>query len=149
MKILLINNFYYNRGGDCTYLLSLEKLLKRKGHKVIIFSMNHPSNFNSEYSKYFVSYIDYAKEVTNKTISSGIKVLKRTVYSGEAKKKIEALIREEKPDIAHLQNIHHHITPSIFYALRKNNIPIVWTLHDYTIICPNTSFLAHNTICER
>ncbi len=149
MKILLVNNYYYNRGGDCTYMLSLEKLLKKKGHKVVIFSMNHPSNFNCEYSKYFVSYIDYAQEVRSKKISSGIKVLKRTVYAGEAKKKIETLIKEEEPDVAHIQNIHHHITPSIFYALRKNKVPIVWTLHDYTLICPNTSFLNHGKICER
>ena len=149
MKILLVNNFYYNRGGDCTYMFSLKALLEKKGHKVIIFSMNHPKNFDTEYSKYFVSHIDYAEEIKNKKMSSGIKVLRKTLYSGEAKKNIEVLIREEKPDIAHLQNIHHHITPSIFHVLRKNNIPIIWTLHDYTIICPNTSFLADGHICEK
>jgi len=149
MKILLINNFYYNRGGDCTYLFSLKKLLEEKGHKTVIFSMHHPLNFESEYSKYFVNYINYDEEVKDVNISSGLEVLKRTVYSREAKKKIEQLIKDEKPDIAHLQNIHHHITPSIFYSLKKHKIPIVWTLHDYTIICPNTSFLSHDRICER
>jgi len=149
LKILLINNYYYNRGGDCTYMFSLKELLEKKGHKVIIFSMNHPKNIDCDYSKYFVSHIDYSEEIKNKKISSGIKVLRKTLYSGEAKKKIEALIREEKPDLAHLQNIHHHITPSIFRVLRRNKIPIVWTLHDYTIICPNTSFLARGEICEK
>ena len=149
MKILLVNNFYYNRGGDCTYLFSLQNLLKEKGHKVSIFSMHHPNNFESEYSKYFVSYINYDKEVKAKSISSGFKVAKRTIYSTEARKKIEALIKAEKPDIAHIQNIHHHITPSIFSSLKKHGIPIIWTLHDYTMICPNTSFLAQGKICER
>jgi glycosyltransferase involved in cell wall biosynthesis len=149
MKILLVNNYYYNRGGDCTYLFSLKKILIEKGHKVIVFSMNHPLNFDSEYSKYFVSYIDYEQEVKNKTLSSGIKVIKKAIYSREAKSKIEALIKAEKPDIAHIQNIHHHITPSIFFVFKKYNIPIVWTLHDFTLICPNTSFLAHGKICEK
>ena len=149
MKILLVNNFYYNRGGDCTYLFSLKKLLEEKGHKVIVFSMHHPRNFESEYSKYFVNYINYAEEVKKQSLSSGINVLYRTIYSLEAKRKIERLIEEERPDIAHLQNIHHHITPSILYPFKKHNIPVVWTLHDYTIICPNTLFLSQDRICER
>jgi glycosyltransferase involved in cell wall biosynthesis len=149
MKILLINNFYYNRGGDCTYLLSLQKLLEKKGHKVIIFSMHHPDNFKTEFSKYFVSYINYREEIKIKTIKTVLKVLKRTVFSSEAKDKIKELIKKERPDIAHIQNIHHHITPSILYVLRKNKIPIIWTLHDYTAICPNTAFLTYGKICER
>lgn len=149
MKILLVSNFYYNRGGDCTYLFSLKKLLEEKGHKVSIFSMHHPQNITCEYSDYFVSYINYDEEVKSKNISSGIKVLNRTVYSWEAKRKIEKLIQTEKPDIVHLQNIHHHITPSILYVLKKYNIPVIWTLHDFTLICPNTSFLAHGRICEK
>jgi glycosyltransferase involved in cell wall biosynthesis len=149
MKILLINNFYYNRGGDCTYLFSLKKLLEEKRHKVIIFSMHHPQNFESEYSRYFISYINYEEEVKNKSIVAAIKVFSRTIYSLEAKKKLEILLENEKPDVAHLQNIHHHITPSIFFPLRKYKIPIVWTLHDYTLICPNTSFLSNGKICER
>ena len=149
MKILLVNNFYYNRGGDCTYLFSLKKLLEEKGHKVIVFSMHHPRNFESEYSKYFVNYINYAEEVKKQSLSSGINVLYRTIYSLEAKRNIERLIEEERPDIAHLQNIHHHITPSILYPFKKHNIPVVWTLHDYTIICPNTLFLSQDRICEK
>ena len=149
MKVLLISNFYYDRGGDCTYLFSLKKLLEEKGHKVIVFSMRHPRNFNSDYSRYFVSYINYEEEIQHIDISSSLRVLKRTIYSHEAKKKIEELIRDEKPDIAHLQNIHHHITPSIFYPLKKYKVPIVWTLHDYTLICPNTSLLSHGRICEK
>jgi glycosyltransferase involved in cell wall biosynthesis len=149
MKILLINNFYYNRGGDCTYMFNLKKLLETKGHNVIVFSMHHPENFSTECSKYFVSYINYDEEVKDVSIASGIDVLKRTIFSWEAKKKIERLIEDERPDIAHMHNIHHHITPSIFYPLKKHKIPIVWTLHDYSVICPNTSFLSQGRICER
>lgn len=149
MKVLLINNFYYNRGGDCTYLFSLKKLLERKGHKVAVFSMHHPENFESEYSKYFMSYINYAEEIKNRNIYSGLKVLSRSIYSVEAKKNIEKLIKDENPDIVHLNNIRHHLTPSIIYTIKKYNIPIVWTLHDYQLICPNISFLSHGKICER
>ena len=149
MKILLVNNFYYNRGGDCTYMFALKDALESRGHEVVQFAMHHPKNFDSEYSEYFVSYINYVEEVARKNISSGLKVLNRAVYSSESRQKIEELILAEKPDVAHLQNIHHHITPSIFYALKKHGIPIVWTLHDYTLICPNTSFISNGKICEK
>jgi glycosyltransferase involved in cell wall biosynthesis len=149
MKILHVSNFYYERGGDCTYLFSLMKLLEKKKHKNIVFSMHHPQNFSSVYDKYFVSYINYAEEFKNMSFYSSFKVLCRTIYSVEARKKIEKIINDTKPDIAHLQNIHHHITPSVFYALKKHDIPIVWTLHDYTLICPNTLFLCRGHICEK
>ncbi len=130
-------------------MFSLKKLLEDKGHKVIVFSMNHPLNFQSEYSRYFVDYINYDEAVKSINLATGFEVLSRAVFSIDAKRKIEELIEDEKPDIAHLQNIHHHITPSIFYSLKKNKIPIVWTLHDFVLICPNTSFLINGRICER
>ena len=111
--------------------------------------MQHPQNFESAYAQYFVPYINYAEEVKNISIFSGLKVFTRTIFSVEARKNLQRLIEDEKPDIAHLQNIHHHITPSIFYTLKKNKIPIVWTLHDYSIICPNTLFLNHGKVCEK
>ena len=148
-KVLLVNNFYYNRGGDCTYLFSLKNILEQNNHNVVIFSMEHPQNLNSSWSKYFVNYINYDEELKQITFSSVMKVATRTIYFLKAKKMISKLIREENPDIVHLQNIHHHITPSILYPLKNKNIPVVWTLHDYQLICPNISFLAHGKICER
>ena len=45
MKILLVNKFYYIKGGCETYYFSLKKLLEEKNNKVIPFSMNHERNF--------------------------------------------------------------------------------------------------------
>ncbi|MBI5056314.1 MAG: glycosyltransferase family 4 protein [Nitrospirae bacterium] len=149
MKILHISNFYYDRGGDCTHLFSMMDLLGKKGHKNIAFSMRHPQNFDSEYSKYFISYINYVDELKNKNLLAGARVLYRSIYSLEAKKNIEKLINEEKPDIAHIQSLHHYITHSILYPLKKNNIPVVWTLHDFAFICPNTNFTCSGKVCEK
>ncbi len=149
MKILHLSNYYYIRGGDCTYLFSLKKLLEQEGHENIVFSMHHPQNLDSGYSGYFVNYINYADEVKEQTLLSGLKILYRAVYSIEAKKKIESLIEKEKPDIAHVQSLHHNLTHSVLYPLRKHNIPIVWTLHDYALICPNTLFLCRGQVCEK
>lgn len=149
MKILLANNFYYYRGGDCTYLFALKNLLEKNGHEVPVFSMHHPQNFPTEFSDYFVSYINYADELEQRRFLSGLKVLSRSIYSREAKANLDRLIRDVNPDIVHLNNIRHHITPSVLSVINKYDIPVVWTLHDYQLICPNISFLAEGKICEK
>ena len=52
MKILLANKFYYRRGGDCIYMLNLEKLLKAHGHEVAVFAMDYPENLDTPWKKY-------------------------------------------------------------------------------------------------
>lgn len=149
MKVLQINSFYYNRGGDCTHMFATTKLLEQHGHVVIPFAMNHPENFESKYSAYWPSYIDFKEALQSKHIKTMFDVVSRTIYSVEAKKCIGRLLDDEEPDIVHIHNILHYITPSILGEIKKHKIPIVWTLHDYTIICPNTSFLTEKgEICE-
>jgi glycogen synthase len=66
MRILIANKFYYPRGGDCIYTFELEKLLKKNGHDVVIFSQNHPNNYKNQYSNYWPSEINYSSiNITN------------------------------------------------------------------------------------
>ncbi|MFA4948231.1 MAG: glycosyltransferase family 1 protein, partial [Candidatus Krumholzibacteriia bacterium] len=55
----MVQTFYYHRGGDSTYMLSLSKLLEEKGHEVIPFAMENPRNLPSPYERFFVSEIDF------------------------------------------------------------------------------------------
>lgn len=146
---MIANTYHYLRGGDCTYTFGLTELLQSKGHTVAPFAMHHPNNFDSPYSDYFVSYLDYVESLKSPSLAASAKVAYRSIYSKEARMKIEALIDDFKPDIAHFQNIHHHLTPSIMYPLKKRNIPIVWTLHDYKHACPNSTFLCNEEVCEK
>lgn len=150
MKTLLVNTYHYLRGGDCTYTFALADLLKLKGHEVKFFGMKHPQNLPSSEEKYFLEYIDYVELNKNKSISNSLKVLTRSIYYKHAREKIAGLLNDFKPDIVHLQNIHAHITPSILFEIKKYNIPIVWTLHDYKLVCPNSHYLIDKTgeICE-
>ena len=149
MKILLINTYYYHRGGDCTYNFSLGETLKEKGHEVFFWGMNHPQNYEYEHSNYFVDYIDFVELNKKKNIMNGLNILKNNIYSKENQKKLQKFIDYIKPDIAHLSNIHLHITPSIIKTLKQNNIPSFWTMHDFKLICPNTHFLSNGVVCEK
>lgn len=70
------------------------------------------------------------------------------LYSTQAKRNITRLIQKEKPDIAHLHNIYHQISPSIIDGLKNYRIPIVMTLHDFKLTCPVYTHLSHGEICE-
>lgn len=145
MKILQINKFYYRRRGAETYLLDLIDLLQANGHEVAVFAMQHPENLPSPYSKYFVSEVEYSR----RSLSANLKAAKRMFWSREAQRKLEALLQEFKPDVAHIHNIYHQMSPSILRTLQRHNIPIVQTLHDYKLLCPNYELYTQGEVCER
>jgi len=149
MNILMVNWSWYPSGGDWTAVENLSQLYQMKGHKVIPFSMVDKRNYITPYEKYFVSNIDYKVLNKQKSISNGIKVLKRSIYSAESRLKLKQLLDDVKIDIAHLHNLGPQITPSILSVLKERNIPIIWTLHDYGMLCPATSFVSKDEICER
>lgn len=145
MRILLVNKFYFPQGGADKHVLQLERLLRDRGHEVAVFAMAHPNNQPSPWSKYFVSQVDFSRVRFN---WQGLRAVGRMFYSFEAARKIEGLIREFKPDVVHLHNIYHQISPSILPVIAKHDIPIVQTLHDYDLISANYSLYAHSGICE-
>jgi glycosyltransferase involved in cell wall biosynthesis len=75
----------------------------------------------------------------------------RTLYSWESRRHIEQLLQDHQPDLAHLQSIEHHISPSILHSFRKYNIPVVQSINTYKLICASYRlFLLEETeICER
>jgi glycosyltransferase involved in cell wall biosynthesis len=144
MRILLANKFYYPRGGDCIYTIELEKLLKNKGHEVAMFSMQHSSNQASEFEEYFPRNVDFNRR-TFKNLTS---LLVRPFGALEVKRKFNRLICDFKPDIIHLNNIHSQLSPILALLGYRNSIPVVWTLHDYKLVCPAYLLLNQGKICE-
>ena len=107
MKILQINKFFFLKGGAERYFFELSGLLSSRGHKVIPFSMKNSANVPSQYEKYFVSYVSLDG---SGSALQRIRTAARIIYSFEARRKLEELVRDERPDIAHLHNIAHQIS---------------------------------------
>jgi len=146
MKILIVNSFNFLKGGSDRAALDMLKILEDHGHEVAYFSTIHPDNYPSKWSKYFVKYYDLN---SSHGWMSKIKIVLRIWYNFEARKKIRALIRDFKPDIAHLHNIYHHLSPSVISELKKHKIPVVKTLHDYKLISPNYYLFLDGKIWEK
>jgi len=145
MRILQVNKYNYLRGGAEKYFIELSRELERAGHQVATFSMRHPKNLANPWEKYFVSRVSFSE--------GGIRNLFlrpfRVIYSFEARRKFTRLIKQFKPDIIHVHNIYHQISPSILPVAKKYNIPVIMHLHDYKLICPNYQLLCRNQICYR
>jgi glycosyltransferase involved in cell wall biosynthesis len=150
MKILIVNTRHFYGGGDSTYSFNLAELLSSHGHEVAFFAMQDKRNLPDPNADLFVSPIEFRELNQHKTLANGVKVLSRTIYSTEARRKFATLLDRFSPDIIHLQNFYFHITPSILFEARQRGLPAVWTLHDYGLACPNSHFLIDRTgqICE-
>ena len=146
MKILMVNKFLYPKGGAETYFLKIGKELEKRGNNVQYFGMYDEKNIVGNDLKLYTQNMDFH---TNKL--KRIMYPFKIIYSFEAKRKIKKIIKQFKPDIIHLNNINFQLTPSIIDMAHKMKVPIVQTVHDYQMICPN-HFLYNwkeKKICEK
>jgi glycosyltransferase involved in cell wall biosynthesis len=144
MRILLSNKFYYLRGGVDIFTIELERLLKERGHKVAVFSMQHSLNLETGYSEYFPGEIDLTRVKVKNLISTVI----RPFGSKEVRKKFNKLLEDFNPEIVHLNNIHSQLSPILMLQAKRHNIPVVWTLHDHKLLCPRYDCMRDNNPCE-
>ena len=132
MKILMISNMLFPLGGVETYMISVGNQLTKLGHCVEYFGMYDKRNIVGNSFNIYKKNMDFRKK--------NLKMLKYPIdliYSFESKRKIKKLVKLFKPDIVHLNTINYNITPSIISVFNKYKIPIVKTIHDAQIACPN------------
>jgi len=121
-------------------------LLKKMGHEVFYFSTKSTKNETTSYSEYFIDDVD-ALELN---FIGQLLSVPRKLYSFRAKKNLERLIQNVEPEIVHLHLYKGGLTASILPVLRKSKIPVVITLHDYSLLCPRNIMLnGKGEICER
>jgi glycosyltransferase involved in cell wall biosynthesis len=151
MKILFINKFFFLNGGSETVLFQERDFMMNHGHEVVDFSMAHPKNLPSDHSNFFVPNVDYKDATQSRSLASivgSVKTALNFVYSREAIARLQALIEREKPQIAHLHNIYHQLTPAIIPVLKTAGVKVVLTLHDYKLLCPSYLMLNNYNICN-
>ena len=138
MRILMINKFLYPNGGSETYIFKLGDYLKSQGHKVQYFGMEHEGRCVGNRVNAYTSDMDFHGGSKLAKLAYPIK----TIYSTEARKKLRLVLEDFKPDVCHLNNFNYQLTPSIILEIQKwrqqgHPCRIVFTAHDYQLVCPN------------
>lgn len=144
--LLSINSYHYRRGGADAVYLDHAALMESLGWRNTFFSMHHPENLPCEDSGHFVDEIQLGHDYT---LAQKVVKATKVVYSFEARRRLRKLIADRHPDVAHVHNIYHHLSPSILSVLKEAGIPAVMTAHDLKIACPNNKMLNSSGVCER
>jgi len=144
MKILFANKFFYLNGGSETVFFQERNFLKENGVEVIDFSMQDDRNFPSDYSEFFVPKVSFKNQTG---FASKLRTAASFVHSREAVKRLASLLDREKPQIAHLHNIYHQLTPSIIPLLKERGVKVILTLHDGKLVCPAYLMLNNGHVC--
>jgi len=146
MRILYCNKYNYPYSGTEVYLFELMDLMRARGHEVALFSMADPRGEPTPYDRHFVPHIDFKQP-------SGLwqkaQRAAHAIYSPEARRRIRAMIEEFRPDVAHVRNIYHQLSPSILWELKSRHIPIVYHLNDFKLLCPSYNLVSQGEACER
>jgi len=126
MQILSIHNHYQIRGGEDESSELETDLLREYGHQVAHY------------------------EEHNERIASlnPMHVALRTVWSRESYQQVRQHLRHHATDLVHVQNFFPLISPSVYYAAQAQNVPVVQSIRNYRLICPNGLFFRAGQVCE-
>lgn len=153
MKILMVNKFLFPNGGSETYIFKLGEYLVSQGHEVQYFGMEHEGRIVGNRVNAYTSDMDFHGGSKLSKVMYPIK----TIYSSEARKQIRKILENFQPDVVHLNNFNYQLTPSIILETvswskkAKHFCKIVYTAHDYQLVCPNHMLRNPNTNqnCEK
>lgn len=127
--ILLVHNYYRIPGGEDTVVANEKALLKKQGHAVYSYTRNNA-------------------EIQENGLISKVKLAFTSVFSWKTYKEVKSLIREKHIQIVHVHNTLSLISPSVYYAAFSCHIPVVQTLHNFRMVCPNGLLFRQGKICE-
>lgn len=126
MKILLAHNEYQQPGGEDQIFRSEAALLEAHGHQVL----------------------RYAAHNDRVAGMNPVALAGSTVWNRASYRELQSMIRRERPQVAHFHNTLPLISPAGYYAAKAEGVPVVQTLHNYRLLCPNALFFRDGHVCE-
>src|SRR5450755_2867507 len=147
MRILYCNKYNFAFSGTEVYLFELMDLMRSHGHEVALFSMADPRAEPTKYYQYLVPSIDF-KGAKAGPLGRAMQAA-HALYSRHARQKLREMVKAFRPDVAHVCNIYHHLSPSILWQLKAQGVPVVYHLNDFKMLCPSYNMVAQGRACER
>jgi glycosyltransferase involved in cell wall biosynthesis len=127
VKVLACHNYYLQAGGEDQSYASEIELLQSRGHEVQRFTID------------------------NEVIAgmSRVEVAVKTVFNRQVFREIKKRLQDWQPDIVHCTNTFPLISPAIYYAAYETGVPVVQSLRNYRLLCPNAYLLRCGSVCEK
>jgi glycosyltransferase involved in cell wall biosynthesis len=145
MRILYCNKYNYPFSGTEVYLFELMELMRSKGHEVALFSMADERGEATPYDHHFVPHIEFNQDAP---LTEKIRLASHAVYSPDARLRMRAMIKDFRPDVAHVRNIYHHLSPSILWELKSQGVPALYHINDFKLLCPAYNLVRQGEACE-
>lgn len=130
-RVLLVNKFFYPRGGDCIVTMGLHTLLQANGMETEVFAMRYPVNEPLPEQDGWATEVDFAGSMGDK-----LRAVRRVMGGGGVKEAFAKVLDRFKPDAVWFHNIHSHLSPAIVRMAHDRGIRVLWTMHDYKLVCP-------------
>jgi glycosyltransferase involved in cell wall biosynthesis len=147
MRILYCNKYNFVFSGTEAYLFEVMDLVRSHGHEAALFSMADPRGQPTPYDRHFVSPVDFKNPP--RCAFAQVKLAAHSLYSLESRHQLRSMIADFRPDVAHVRNIYHHLSPSILWELKAQGIPVLYHLNDFKLLCPSYNLVSHGQACER
>jgi glycosyltransferase involved in cell wall biosynthesis len=125
-RVLLVHNAYQQRGGEDSVVDAELALLREGGHAV-------------------ETYFRHNDEVA---AMSAPALLANTLWSRRTVDDLDGLAQRFRPDVIHVHNTQPLISPSVFWAAARLQVPVVQTLHNFRLMCPQGMLLRDEKVCE-
>jgi len=129
VKILMVHNAYGKFSGEEAVVAGQKKLMADNGHEAICFERS-------------------SAEIPSMKLGK-LRALFSGIYSFSSRREIRRLLVQHKPDIVHIHNLYPLISPSILPECKKAGVPVVMTVHNYRLVCPNGLHMVNGQVCER
>lgn len=143
-RLLNVHRYGYRKGGAEAVFLDHAELFADRGWDCADFCMAHPKNLPSPFADDFPPHFEPRSGIR------GLLDVPRFIYAREAKQRMAQLADRFQPDIAHVHGLYHQLTPAVLEPLAVRGIPIVYTLHDFKLLCPAYNFFTPRLgVCER
>jgi glycosyltransferase involved in cell wall biosynthesis len=126
MKILVAHNTYQQRGGEDVAVDAEIGLLRARGHEVEFYQRD-----NDE-----LRYMSAAAAGAS------------AIWSRRTVRDIGRACETFQPDVIHAHNIFPLVSSSLYWAAARRRVPVVQTLHNFRLLCPQAMFLREGKVCE-
>lgn len=125
MKILVAHNAYHYRGGEDTVVDAEIALLRRNGHEVLLYRRDNAD----------ISNIPRWRAAID------------TFWSRRTVDEIDRLQCGFRPDVIHAHNTFPLISPSLYGIAQRLRVPVVQTLHNFRLVCPQAMLIRNGQSC--